>query len=190
MKTFPQCCLATLFFSIDSAEPHIFLSLGLVCFLCFMIYQLLGVTWFQSHLCSRTVMVLFYPELGEGKGVHTFPKSISLKVNVIAWLEFKLTHHNVTGKRINHYTIDTSLIFLETSPKKKSNFENKTCLSFTDNHFILGFLPRRSSDNLPLFDSFKTHCIIFIQSGAGSCKHLNILAWQIWVENMRTERME
>ena len=28
---------------------------------------------------------------GENKGVNTFPRSISPKVNVIAWLEFELT---------------------------------------------------------------------------------------------------
>ena len=30
------------------------------------------------------------------KGVHTFSKGISLKVNVIVWLEFKLVFYDVT----------------------------------------------------------------------------------------------
>ena len=31
----------------------------------------------------------------EDMGVQAFPKGISLKVNVIAWLEFELTHYDV-----------------------------------------------------------------------------------------------
>ena len=33
----------------------------------------------------------------------TFPKSISLKVNVIAWLEFELTVYKVAVQHISHY---------------------------------------------------------------------------------------
>ena len=29
------------------------------------------------------------------RGVHAFPKSLSPRVNVIAWLEFELTHYDV-----------------------------------------------------------------------------------------------
>ena len=35
-------------------------------------------------------MILFNPQLGE-KGIHTFPEGVSLKMNLIAWLEFELT---------------------------------------------------------------------------------------------------
>ena len=42
------------------------------------------------------------------KGVHTFPKSISLKVNVIVRLEFELAYYNVADQHVNHYTKSTS----------------------------------------------------------------------------------
>ena len=35
--------------------------------------------------------------MGRDKGVHIFLKSISPKVNVIAWLEFKFAHHHITA---------------------------------------------------------------------------------------------
>ena len=36
-----------------------------------------------------------YPIACEDKGVHTFPKGISPKVNSIEWLEIKLAYNNV-----------------------------------------------------------------------------------------------
>ena len=45
---------------------------------------------------------------GEDKRVHFFPKGISLKVNVIAWLEFELTHYNILV-HVSHYTMRTPL---------------------------------------------------------------------------------
>ena len=46
----------------------------------------------------------------EDKGVHTFPKVISPKVNVIGQLEFELAYNDVTVQDVNHYTMRTSLI--------------------------------------------------------------------------------
>ena len=45
------------------------------------------------------------------KGVHAFPKGISLKVNKIVWLEFKLTYSQASIQLFNHYTthFDVSL---------------------------------------------------------------------------------
>ena len=42
------------------------------------------------------------------KGVHTFPKCISLKVNVIERLEFELVYYDVTVRHFSHYTIGTT----------------------------------------------------------------------------------
>ena len=36
-------------------------------------------------------------------GVYTFPKGISPKVNVIAWLEFELAYYDVKVQHVNHY---------------------------------------------------------------------------------------
>ena len=40
----------------------------------------------------------------EEKGVHTFPKGISLKVNVIARLEFELAYYDSAVQRFNYYS--------------------------------------------------------------------------------------
>ena len=42
-----------------------------------------------------TIVVLFNPELGD-KEIYSFPKGISLKMNVTVWLEFELVYYNVT----------------------------------------------------------------------------------------------
>ena len=49
----------------------------------------------------------------EDKGVHTFPKGICPKVNVIARLEYELAYYDSTVYRINHYTSRTPPINLE-----------------------------------------------------------------------------
>ena len=38
------------------------------------------------------------------KGIHTFPKGICRKVNVIARLEFELAHYDSADRRFNDYT--------------------------------------------------------------------------------------
>ena len=42
------------------------------------------------------------------KSVHSFPKSINLKVNTIAWLEFELVCYNVTILYVNHCATEIS----------------------------------------------------------------------------------
>ena len=49
----------------------------------------------------------------EDKEVHTFPKGICLKVNVIAWLEFKLTYDDSAVQWFNHYTTRTPPLIFE-----------------------------------------------------------------------------
>ena len=43
----------------------------------------------------------------EDKGVHTFPKGICPKVNVIAQLEYELAYYDSAVHRFNHYTTRT-----------------------------------------------------------------------------------
>ena len=52
------------------------------------------------------------PIAGEGKRVHTFPKSITPKMNTIMRLEFKLTYFDVIVEHINHYTKGSSHIHI------------------------------------------------------------------------------
>ena len=40
----------------------------------------------------------------ENKGVHTFPKGICPKVNVIARLEYELVYYDSAVHRFKHYT--------------------------------------------------------------------------------------
>ena len=40
----------------------------------------------------------------EYKEIHTFPKGIYPKVNILAWLEFELAYYDPAVQRFNHYT--------------------------------------------------------------------------------------
>ena len=44
------------------------------------------------------------------KRIHTFPKGISLKVNVIVRLEFELAYYDIAIQHVNHDTIKASPI--------------------------------------------------------------------------------
>ena len=48
----------------------------------------------------------------EDKGVHTFPKGICPKVNVIARLEYEIACYDSAVHRFNHYTTRTHSIFV------------------------------------------------------------------------------
>ena len=48
----------------------------------------------------------------EDKGVHTFPKGIRAKVNVIALLEFELAYNDSAVQYFNHYTTRTPYLFV------------------------------------------------------------------------------
>ena len=54
----------------------------------------------------------------EDQGVHTFPKGIFLKVNIIAQLEFEIVYYNPAVHRFNHYTTRTPLENFEFKPVK------------------------------------------------------------------------
>ena len=54
----------------------------------------------RSLLKTSKGTIYYY---GEENGVHTFPKGISSKVKVIAWLEFELAYYNSEVSRFNHY---------------------------------------------------------------------------------------
>ena len=66
----------------------------------------------------------------EDKGVHTFPKGICLKVNVIARLEYELTYYESAVHHFNHYT----------PTRTPPDFKFRLILSFAVLHFILAHL--------------------------------------------------
>ena len=49
---------------------------------------------------------------GSIRGFYTFPRGISLKVNVIEQLEFELTHFEAAVLHFSHYTIETPSIII------------------------------------------------------------------------------
>ena len=55
-----------------------------------------------------TIMVISNSQL-ENKSVDIFPNSISLKVNVIARIEFELAYYDVAIQPLKHYATGTSL---------------------------------------------------------------------------------
>ena len=67
----------------------------------------------------------------EDKGVHTFPKDICPKVNVIAWLEYELSYYDSAVHRFNHYTKRT--------PTSAVTFE---MLSLLGIHFLISRISR------------------------------------------------
>ena len=64
---------------------------------------------FQSFPSPRLVASLFTHSWRENKGVHTFPKGICPKVNVIARLEYELAYYDSAVHRFNHYTTRTPI---------------------------------------------------------------------------------
>ena len=61
----------------------------------------------------------------EDKGVHTFPKSICPKVNVIAWLEYELEYYDSAVHRFNHYITRT--------PPRVQILDETDCISYSTN---------------------------------------------------------
>ena len=78
-----------------------FATIDWILFLCLMVYKSSWVIQFQSHPYRRTVVILL--NVGD-KRLLVFPKGICLKVNLIAWPEFKLTYFNTTVQHFSHYT--------------------------------------------------------------------------------------
>ena len=67
-----------------------------------MVHHLSWVIKCLSNPCRRTVEILFNTELGR-EWIRGFLSCISRKVNAMAWIEFELTHFNVTVQYVNHY---------------------------------------------------------------------------------------
>ena len=58
----------------------------------------------KSHLCRRTAVILLDQCLRRTKGVITFAKRFSAKLNLIAWLEFQLAYFKTVVQHFSHYT--------------------------------------------------------------------------------------
>ena len=82
----------------------------------------------------------------EDKGVHTFPKCICPKVNVIARLEYELAYYDSAVHRFNHYTTRTPWI----SPT-------------LSRHFSLSFIASGRSSGLHPVSSHS--CCMYVRAG-------------------------
>ena len=93
-----------LFLTIQFNISHFRLRFGLVGSLCFN-----GISTLCRLLNAKATLLeeqLWYylTHSWEDKGVHTFPKGICPKVNVIARLESELAYYDSAVHRYNHYT--------------------------------------------------------------------------------------
>ena len=91
------------------------------------------VSWYINLICYFNAKAILLEEQlwyylthsWEDKGVHSFPKGICPKVNVIALLEYELAYHDSTVHRFDHYTTRTPpgrkhwLAFVSTRNKNK-----------------------------------------------------------------------
>ena len=63
-----------------------------------------GISTFVGYLMPKGHSWYYLTHSWEHKRVHTFPKSISLKVGIIVWLEFELAHYDITAQQVSsHY---------------------------------------------------------------------------------------
>ena len=67
-----------------------------------------GISTLAGYLMPKPEEQWYYlTHSWEDKGVHTFPKDICPKVNVIARLEYELAYYDSAVHRFNHYTTRT-----------------------------------------------------------------------------------
>ena len=95
----------------------------------------MSVSLFQWHinLCrllnAKPILLenssVFLTHSRKDKEVHTFPKGICPKVNVIARLEFEFTYYDSAVHRVNHYTTSTPPVELWYEIKKWCGKKNK-----------------------------------------------------------------
>ena len=80
-------------------------------------------------------------------GVHTFPKGICLKVNIIARLEFELAYYDSAARRFNHdtttrpsYTFSERIIIINLYWKTYNCLKSMKSYECTDNFFKIEIL--------------------------------------------------
>ena len=59
----------------------------------------------------------------ENKGIHTFPRVIRPKVNVITWLEFELGYFDVVVQVIRHHATGTPSSMYKCQSMRKYEYE-------------------------------------------------------------------
>ena len=80
----------------------------LVWFLCFNGISTLFRLFNAKSILLEEQLCYYLTHSWEDKGVHTFPQSICLKVNVIARLEYEHAFYDSAVHHFNHYTTRTT----------------------------------------------------------------------------------
>ena len=62
----------------------------------------------MGYLMPKQLWYYLTDSWGEDKGVYIFPKGISPKENIIAWLGFELAYYNVIVQHISHCATETT----------------------------------------------------------------------------------
>ena len=87
----------------------------------------------------------------DDRGVHTFPKGICLKVNVLARLEYELAYYDSAVHRFNHYTTRTprQIKFSHQQQLIPSNWWPPGKISVTLTEKFLSMIPSEAPSNPP-----------------------------------------
>ena len=72
--------------------------------------------WF---LCLIIASGIIKTIIGGDKGVHTFPRDFSLKVNAVTRLEFEHIYYDVAVQHVSHYSLEDNM---KIDKKKKKTF--------------------------------------------------------------------
>ena len=80
----------------------------------FRLFVFNGISTIMSYLMPNPHMEKYSNDgnstyTREEKGIHTFPRSICLKVNVIERLKFELVFYDDAVQHVNHYTTESVL---------------------------------------------------------------------------------
>ena len=100
----------TFLISVLWTEETLFHLFVFVFFL--MAYQLFLGYLMPKPLLREEQQWYYLTHSWEDKGVHTFPKGICPKVNVVARLEYELAYYDSAVHRFNHYPTRTPLFHL------------------------------------------------------------------------------
>ena len=112
-----------------------------------------GISAFVGYLMQKPFSEKNYlTHSWENKGIHTFPKSICPKVNVIARLEYELAYYDSAVHRFNHYatrTLTSNLEFLKSQCFMfKSSYVREKINEFIDSAKSVKICSRIYKDNM------------------------------------------
>ena len=85
-----------------------------------------GISTFVGYLMPKSSSQLWYYLTYSWRnkgGFISFPRSMSLKLSVIMWLEFELTYYDVAVQHFSHYAMGTTLQIWQVVWHKATKFD-------------------------------------------------------------------